>query len=114
MTPLKNCIIIKNGGQISFKLPKNRNAGDIDTLKDRINSFMGNGRKKEVEIDLCDIHFLYSILISLIVQVRNTAVERKGSVKLVNASMKCQEQLMAVNLDKICKIANKSGKKLNP
>jgi len=58
-------------------------------------------QKLKVVINCCNIQYLYSAGIALMIRIRNHLLKNSGSLWLVNVSARCKENLVTLRLDTI-------------
>ena len=111
MTITHGLYIEKKREHFWIRLPNAVKKENITQIQNRIESSL-TGYKGRVVIDLSDTLSIFSILITLLMQIHKYVTKFGGQLQLVNVSEKCQAQLKLMNLDKILNISKKkAGKK---
>ena len=108
MTITHGLYIEKKRGYFWIRLPNVVKKENITQIQNRIESSL-TGYKGKVVIDLSDTLSIFSILVTLLMQIHKYVTESGGKLHLVNVSERCHAQLKSMNLDKILTIRKKKA-----
>ena len=103
MTGNTNLKIEKKKSHLWITFPSTINRENILQIQNRIEDSL-KGKHKRVALDLKGIDAAGSIVINLIMDVRQAITKQKGTLSLVNLSKDCIKLFRSMNLDKVLAI----------
>ena len=86
-----------------ISLPSTINRDNILQIRIRIEMFLTEEHTRVV-LDLSNIKAAGSIIINLILDIRQIITKLKGTLQLVNLTKDCLRMFQSINLDKVLKI----------
>lgn len=99
-----NQVQIENRRQfIWITLPRELNMDNCQDIEKQIIERL-QIKNPKVVIDCCNIQYVYSSGIGLLIRIRNFIVKNEGSFWLVNVSKACRENFLSLRLEKILSI----------
>ena len=105
MNITKKLHIKKKKDQIIITLPQDIERYNFSQIYQRIESFLSSNGDYIV-LDMSHIFFLYSVLLSLIMRLREHTTNSRGKLLLINVSVECRKQLKEIKLDTLLTISD--------
>ncbi|MHC4912578.1 MAG: STAS domain-containing protein [Planctomycetota bacterium] len=91
----------ENAAIITFTEEKILEEKDIQTLSESIVSIVEQGERINLILDFCNVRFLSSAVLGLLIRVSKKVYERDGQLKLCNIDPKINEIFKITRLNKI-------------
>jgi anti-sigma B factor antagonist len=91
----------ENAAIITFTEEKILEEKDIQTLGESILSIVEQGERINLILDFCNVRFLSSAVLGLLIRVSKKVYERDGQLKLCNIDPKINEIFKITRLNKI-------------
>jgi anti-sigma B factor antagonist len=91
----------ENAAIITFTDEKILEEKDIQTLGESIVSIVEQGERINLILDFCNVRFLSSAVLGLLIRVSKKVYERDGQLKLCNIDPKINEIFKITRLNKI-------------
>jgi anti-sigma B factor antagonist len=86
---------------ITFTDEKILEQNDIEALADSVMSVIEQGEKMNLVLDFCNVQFLSSSVLGLLIRISKKIYEQNGQLKLCNISSKIYEVFKITRLTKI-------------
>ena len=103
MTPASDFYSEKKGGYTLVRLPGRVTRENISQIENRIETIVAEN-KANIVLDLSTTRDIFSIFITLIMQIKNQVSGVEGKLYLVKINESCLAQLKSMNLDKVLSI----------
>ena len=103
MTDANSLEIEERKGSLKITLPGKLDMDNITQIRIRIEMLLTEKHTKLV-LDLSNIKAVGSIVINLIMDIRQIITSLKGTLWLVNLNKDCYTMFKSINLDKVLKI----------
>jgi anti-sigma B factor antagonist len=104
MVPIKPRIsveYIENAAVVTFIDNKILEEPDIKALQESIMSVIGQSERMNLILDFCNVHFLSSAVLGLLIRISRHIYERSGQLRLCNINPKIHEIFKITKLTKI-------------
>jgi anti-sigma B factor antagonist len=104
MKPIRPRISIQyadNATVITFTDEKILEQNDVEALADSVMSVIDHGERMNLILDFCNVQFLSSSVLGLLIRISKKIYEQNGQLKLCNISSRIYEVFKITRLTKV-------------
>ena len=108
MEPTEDKIFVEHSPEattVTFMDEKLLDAQDIQELQEALMSVVEQARREKLILDFCNVQFLSSAVLGLLVKVHKNICERRGQLQLHNINTKIYEIFKITKLTEIFDIS---------
>ncbi len=108
MEPTEDRIFVEHSPEattVTLMDEKLLDAQDIQELQEALMSVVEQARREKLILDFCNVQFLSSAVLGLLVKVHKNICERRGQLQLRNVNTKIYEIFKTTKLTKIFDIS---------
>lgn len=103
MVPTKELFIKQKSGYVCITIPRHVGNENVLQIQNRIEAYI-NRVYNRIIIDMSSVSDIYSVIVTVIMRLRERVADCNGELFLVNVSERCIRQMKLIHLDKVLTI----------